>query len=171
MLDFEVIIRLSLYLTPMYMTNACAMLFGGKTRLDFNKTFFGKPLLGKGKTFEGTFSALSIGILTSYLIEVLFKEQTLLISNNYLLFGFLLAVGTLLGDIIASFFKRRIGLKPGEQLLFVDQLDFIAGGLTLTLWIYTPTIFDVSLMVIITLIAHKIANFIAYKIKIKKVPW
>jgi len=167
----ELIVKLCFYLAPLYITNASAMLFGGKKPLDFNKKFLGKDLLGKGKTFEGTFSALAIGILASYLIELLFKQQTMLITNNYLLFGSLLSIGALLGDIVASFFKRRINLKPGDQLLLVDQLDFVFGGILLTANIYMPSITEIIIIVIITLIAHKLTNFLAFKLKVKKVPW
>ena len=42
---------------------------------------------------------------------------------------FSLCFGALMGDIIESFFKRRIGKKRGEDWIPFDQLDFILGVL------------------------------------------
>ena len=41
--------------------------------------------------------------------------------------GFMIATGAVSGDIIKSFFKRRVGFKRGAAVPFVDQLDFILG--------------------------------------------
>src|SRR5665648_441958 len=45
--------------------------------------------------------------------------------------AFVLAVGTLFGDMAASFLKRRINIERGAQFPVVDQLDFVAGA-----WIF-----------------------------------
>jgi len=42
---------------------------------------------------------------------------------------FSICFGALMGDIIASFFKRRIGKDRGQDWIPVDQLDFILGVL------------------------------------------
>ena len=42
---------------------------------------------------------------------------------------FSLCFGALCGDIIESFFKRRIGKNRGENWIILDQLDFILGAL------------------------------------------
>jgi CDP-2,3-bis-(O-geranylgeranyl)-sn-glycerol synthase len=46
----------------------------------------------------------------------------------------------MLGDIVESFFKRRIGLSRGEKWLGFDQIDFIIGGLLLSLFVRVPEI-------------------------------
>ena len=52
---------------PLYMTNATAMLFGGKTPIDGNKTMKdGQPILGKGKTWKGTIMGTLIGLVSGY---------------------------------------------------------------------------------------------------------
>ena len=42
-------------------------------------------------------------------------------------------VGALSGDIVKSFFKRRLGFDRGAMLPIADQLDFVAGAWALTL--------------------------------------
>ena len=50
---------------------------------------------------------------------------------------FSLCFGALIGDIIESFFKRRIGKNRGEDWIIFDQLDFIIGALILCLLMST----------------------------------
>ena len=55
--------------------------------------------------------------------------------------------------------------------MLLDQLDFLVGGLAFTLYAYLPTLFELAVLVVLTLLVHKLANFLAYKIKMKRVPW
>ncbi len=47
---------------------------------------------------------------------------------NIILFGFLLSGGAVFGDLLFSFFKRRIRLVPGEKWLPFDQTDYVIGA-------------------------------------------
>jgi CDP-2,3-bis-(O-geranylgeranyl)-sn-glycerol synthase len=167
----EFLWRIILYLLPLYVTNASALVFGGGLPLDLNKTIGNKPILGKGKTFRGTIAALLAGFLTVILINALLGSKTALLTKHYLYFGFLLCVGAVLGDIVASFFKRRLGLKQGHSVPLLDQLDFVAGGILLTLHIVTPSVLELLVMVGLTVVVHRGSNIVAYKLKLKKVPW
>src|SRR3989338_7589059 len=125
-------IKLIVYLLPMYVTNASAVLFSGRTSLDFGAKFLdGKPLLGKGKTFRGTWFSLLAGFLTAGILFYVFPEFTGLLSSNYLMLSGLLCIGTHAGDLAASFLKRRLSLESGKEVLLLDQLDFLAGALIL----------------------------------------
>ena len=169
----ELIITLILILTPMYVANSTAMLFGGKTALDFGKTFFldGRPIFGPGKTFKGAIIGIILGIASALIIDTFLKSYTLLITPDYVILGVLLTFGSIVGDIIASFFKRRSNISPGTPVLFLDQLDFVIGALIFGSFIYVPTFFEVVIITVITLVSHKISNFVAFKTKLKKVPW
>lgn len=164
----EIFVSLIAYLVPIYIANASALLFGGGLPLDFNKKLFGKPILGRGKTFKGTFSGIFFGSLSVFIIAPFIPEGFI---TNYYVFGIMLVLGAITGDIVASFIKRRLGLKRGAQAPLLDQLDFVAGSFLFTLWIRTPTLEEVIIIVLITLTLHRIANYIAYKIKLKEVPW
>ncbi len=167
----QIILKLLLFLAPMYFANSSAMLLGGKTPIDLGKNFFdGKPIFGKGKTFRGLFFGIAMGTIASFILSLIFPIETTLFGN-YLFLGFLLSVGALIGDLIASFFKRRNKINQGEEILFLDQLDFVIGGMIFGSLIYTPEFYEIIFVGAITLIVHRASNFIAYKIKLKKVPW
>lgn len=167
----ELIIRSALYILPLYITNASELLFGGKTPLDFDKKLGGKPLLGKGKTIKGTTAGLVAGVFSVILIDWFFGEFTVLLHSNYVFFGVLLCLGAIIGDIVASFIKRRIGIRRGGRAPLLDQLDFIAGGLAFSSLMVIPRLWETVLIVFLTLVVHSSSNYIAFKLKMKNVPW
>jgi len=157
---------------PLYIANGCALLFGGKTPLDFGKNFFDKkPLFGKGKTFKGSISGIICGSLASAAIFFALPHVSEVFATGFLELGFLLSLGAVLGDIAASFIKRRMNFERGKHSPVLDQLDFILGGLVLGLFVYTPSIIEIGLLLILTPAFHLIGNFIAFKAKKKKVSW
>lgn len=168
----EFILKLVVLLLPMYVANSTAMLFGGKYPIDFNKRFFdGRAIFGPGKTFQGAIAGILLGTATSGVISVVFPQYAALLSPNYLFLGFLLSIGAIIGDLVASFFKRRSNIAPGTPVLFLDQLDFVVGGLVFGSIFFVPDFFELIIVCIVTLVSHKVSNFIAFKFKLKKVPW
>lgn len=163
--------KIALYLIPLYITNACAMIFGGGTPLDLGRNWRdGKPILGKGKTIKGTILGIACGCIAAALVSGAFREPNTFFGN-YLLLGFLLSTGAIAGDALASFYKRRNNLAQGQEALFLDQLDFIFGGMIAASPIYTPGFHEIAAICIATLLIHKATNFCAYHLKLKKVPW
>ncbi|MBI2598102.1 MAG: CDP-2,3-bis-(O-geranylgeranyl)-sn-glycerol synthase [Candidatus Diapherotrites archaeon] len=168
----ELLLKLIVLLAPMYVANSTAMLFGGKYRLDFGKKFFdGRPVFGPGKTFSGAFAGIILGSAATIIVYYFLTEHALSISQNYMFFGFLVSIGSIAGDTVASFFKRRSNISPGTPVLFLDQLDFVIGGLIFGSLIFVPTFYETIIIAVATLIIHKLSNFIAFKAKLKKVPW
>ncbi len=166
------LIRIILYIAPLYLANSSAMIFGGSLPIDLNKRFIdGKPIFGRGKTFRGAFVGILIGGITALIISLLFPFYTEKITSGYLLLGFLLASGAIIGDIAGSFFKRRNNIPQGTEVLFLDQLDFVFGSMILGSFVYVPSFYEVVIICVTTLIIHKLTNYIAFKIKLKKVPW
>ncbi len=165
-------VQILLALLPMYFANSSAMLFGGKTPLDLNaKAWDGKPWLGKGKTFKGTFFGIFFGTLGALLIANLVPQHATATSENYILFGFFVSAGAILGDICGSFLKRRLNTESGKPVFLLDQLDFLAGGIVLGSIFFFPRWEQIAVMVIITLLVHRFSNWIAFKAKLKEVPW
>jgi CDP-2,3-bis-(O-geranylgeranyl)-sn-glycerol synthase len=83
----------------------------------------------------------------------------------------------MLGDIGASFLKRRTGRERGAAFPGLDQLDFVVGALLLAAvadfgW-FTET-FTVPVIVAIlvaTPLLHVVTNAIAYWLGLKDEPW
>ena len=135
--------------------------------LDFNHVFIdGCPILGKGKTFEGLALGTLFGSTIAYLISGLTGQQFIFYA------GTLAAVGALLGDVVAAFIKRRIGLERGAPAPLLDQLDFYSGAIvatTLAGYLVEP-ITAVALGIVVPLL-HRATNYAAYRLGLKNVPW
>lgn len=166
---------------PAYIPNNCAALFGGGVPLDLGQTFQdGRRTLGDGKTFRGTLAGTACGLLAGLLLNLIAPTLGLPafgtgIEQVPVLLG--LSLGAMLGDIVAAFFKRRLGLRRGAPLFVIDQLDFVIGSWLLTLllaphWFwqnFTPLI--ILIVLIITPILHRLTNIIGYRIGAKREPW
>jgi CDP-2,3-bis-(O-geranylgeranyl)-sn-glycerol synthase len=166
---------------PAYLPNNFAVLFGGGTPIDFGQTFQdGRRTLGDGKTYRGTIAGTACGILVGLLLNLIAPSVGLPtfgvgLGQIPVLVG--LSFGAMLGDIVAAFFKRRLGLKRGAKLFIIDQLDFVIGSWVLTMilapqWFwqnFTPEIMITVL--IVTPILHRITNIIGYRIGAKREPW
>lgn len=165
-------IAIFLALLPMYFANSSAVVFGGKTPLDLNLNWWdGRRIFGKGKTFKGTLGGIFIGTSVAVILSNIAPGVTSAFVNNYVLFGFVVSIGALLGDLVESFFKRRFGMQSGEPLLLLDQLDFLIGGI-LAGWIwFAPSIPQIAVMLVLTLLLHRLFNWIAFKTQLKEVPW
>ena len=129
------------FMLPAYISNLSGLAFGGKTPVDLNKTFIdNKRIIGNGVTFKGLFFGTLFGTIVGGLIGMIGLNIPKLTGNliliNFpttltsgLIYGFLLALGALVGDAIGSFIKRRIGLESGDPAPLLDQLDFVFGAL------------------------------------------
>ncbi|HOO53358.1 MAG TPA: CDP-2,3-bis-(O-geranylgeranyl)-sn-glycerol synthase [Methanothrix sp.] len=169
---------------PAYLPNNFAVLFGGGRPLDFGITFpDGRRVLGDGKTFRGTIAGVLGGVGTGLVLDFVASSRPDLglpdFGSGYDLIPVLvgLSLGAMAGDVVASFFKRRMGMKRGASLFLVDQLDFVAGSWALTL-LLAPSWFSenftleiIFIVLIITPVLHRATNIIGYWIKAKKEPW
>ncbi len=182
-------------LIPAYVANAIPVLLGGGKPLDFGITLpDGKRFLGKNKTIRGFLAGVSAGTLIGefmYIFSVLGKNSGLggdlsvthlfrlfLSPVNYVLLGFLMGLGAMIGDSFGSFIKRRLGYKSGDEVAILDQITFVLFALLFSLPIllnpYSPiklTLRYVIYLLVITWVLHKTFNLLANKIGWKTVPW
>lgn len=163
---------------PAYAANGFAPLARGKRRIDFGKKFGGKEILGAGKTWEGLALALIIGTLFGGLEIYLYPQLNLMalesgfsLQNITPLSVFFVSLGAMLGDMIGSFFKRRIGMERGRSAPLLDQLDFLVGAFLFASFFVTISLTSVIIFVVITPFVHYTASFIGYKLGVKEVPW
>jgi len=165
----EFIVLLAIYLVPMYIANATPIILHGKKPVDFGKKINGKRILGDGKTILGALFGIIVGTIAGFILYYLLSPIFAL--PNPLLLALLLSAGAIIGDMAKSFFKRRLGFESGARLPVFDQIDFIIGGLIFSLVIRFPEIEVVIFLLVATVFIHTITNLIAYKLKLKKVPW
>ncbi len=174
----EIIVTAIWLMLPAYISNPMAVVFGGGTPVDFGKYWRdGRRILGDGKTFRGLIGGTACGIIIG-LIQMRIAPSLSL--NNFTLTAVItLSFGALLGDIVKSFFKRRLGYTRGAKLPLIDQLDFVAGAWVLT-YIFDPQWFSENFLtspwiiitvLILTPLFHRLTNIFGYYIKLKKEPW
>ncbi|MEM0365570.1 MAG: CDP-2,3-bis-(O-geranylgeranyl)-sn-glycerol synthase [Acidilobaceae archaeon] len=169
-LDYKVVdsvIEGLIVILPAMVANATPVLSKGKIPIDFNKKFIdGRRLLGDGKTWEGLIVGLTAGTITGLILALIMRESILIEI------GILASLGAMIGDIIASFIKRRLRLERGEPAPILDQLNFYIGAV-IVLYIagYRFTLAILLILAIISGLLHILANIVAYKLKLKKVPW
>src|SRR3989338_4416601 len=91
---FEQVVKTLLYVLPMYFANSSAMVWRGQTPIDLDvKWVDGKPIFGKGKTVRGTLGGMVTGTFVAFGLHALFPSYTALLTNEYLLLGFLVSAG------------------------------------------------------------------------------
>ncbi|CAN5151559.1 CDP-2,3-bis-(O-geranylgeranyl)-sn-glycerol synthase [soil metagenome] len=123
--------------------------------MDGGRTYKGKRLLGDNKTWRGFVTGTLAGLLwfavqmwwydhSSYVQAMSPLDYTTLTA---LLVGLAVSGGALIGDAVASFFKRQLEVAPGKSWFPWDQIDFIIGGMLLSLpfvqlplWVYVLTL-------------------------------
>jgi len=166
-MDITIFLEALKFIFPAYCANAIPVLTGGGPQLDFGKNFFdGKPVFGENKTFRGFFFGLAVGTVVGIVESFFFEKYSFF-------FGFILSLGALVGDLAGAFLKRRMGLKPGDLLPIIDQIDFIIGAIVFALFFYMPIISPelVIAVLIITPPLHVLTNYAAYKAGLKSNPW
>ncbi|MDD2757908.1 MAG: CDP-archaeol synthase [Patescibacteria group bacterium] len=165
-----------LLMLPAGMANMAPVLFQWlpflNTPVDFNKQWGGRPIFGANKTYRGFFVGIICSIFTVWVLS-LFSDRLAQISPvdfgaiNIFYLGALLGGGALAGDLLKSFFKRRLGIASGKSWVPLDQLDWIFGALIFAgFYINIGWIYWLTALVIFGLI-HPLVNLIGYWLKIK----
>jgi CDP-2,3-bis-(O-geranylgeranyl)-sn-glycerol synthase len=192
-MDYTIIVQAFWIVIPIYVANASAVIVGGGTPIDFGKTWNdGRRILGDGKTWRGLFAGTFLGMTAGFGLAVVASylstsEYNFLYLTNFegfpvmILILFSLCFGALLGDVIESFFKRRIGKGRGQDWIPFDQLDFIVGALLFSFlasellyvvhftsdqWFFVHiTLWHILILLVVTPFIHITANVLFRKIK------
>lgn len=166
---------------PAYVPNNAATLAGGGRPIDGGRTMGDRRLLGDGKTWRGTLVGTLAGTALSLLLTAVAAAASDVVGYPLPAFpvpaGFGLALGAMLGDIGASFLKRRSGRERGAAVPGLDQLDFVVGSLgcavlfapSWTLATFTPAVLVAVL--VLTPLLHVVTNVAAYLVGAKNEPW
>jgi CDP-2,3-bis-(O-geranylgeranyl)-sn-glycerol synthase len=166
---------------PAYVPNNAAVLGGGGRPIDGGRSWRGARLLGDGKTWRGTAVGIGAGIAVGLLLTAIRAPASDFLGLALPAFsvGALVALptGAMLGDIVASFLKRRTGRTRGNPFPVLDQLDFVVGALALAAvadpdWFGTVfTLSVIATVLVLTPALHVTTNGIAYWLGLKDEPW
>jgi CDP-2,3-bis-(O-geranylgeranyl)-sn-glycerol synthase len=168
------IIEILIILIPAYIANSSPVLFGGGTAMDMGKNFLdNERIFGEGKTIRGFFAGAFCGIFAGALVTI-FHQTTFFSDPKTQFLGFVvLAVGSISGDAVGSFIKRRLKFESGKQF-WLDTIFFIIFAMIVVSPIIKPEFYKIENIVFIvglTAVLHPLTNFIANKIGLKRVPW
>ncbi len=146
--------------------------------VDFNCTLYGEPLFGKHKTYRGFFFGILFAIFIMWIQQMLYQYsffQGISLMNysatNIWLVGFLIGFGVLFGDLVKSFFKRRLRIALGARWFPWDQVDGLIGGLVFLSLVYFPGWTAVAYLILLVIILHTVLNRLGYLLGLKKVWW
>ena len=144
--------------------------------VDFGIKWRGKEILGKNKTWRGLIVGAITGIVVAGVQAILFlntnffKMNTLVDygSVNFVLFGFLMGLGALSGDLIKSFIKRRLDKPSGKPWFPWDQLDWILGAIILSSIVYVPPVISAAVTAVLYVGVHLCSDRIVCRMGLKK---
>ncbi|HIH43151.1 TPA: CDP-archaeol synthase [Candidatus Woesearchaeota archaeon] len=133
-------------------------------------------IFGDHKTWRGLFFATVTGIGIAF-IQYLIQDYPFISTvklfpyNNWLLIGFLLGFGAIFGDLVKSFFKRRLHINDGKPLYFFDQLDYVAGSYLFLAFYYVVNLEIIAASIVLSFSLTVIINHLSYYLGIRKEKW
>jgi CDP-diglyceride synthetase len=94
------------------------------------------------------------------------------------LYGLLLGLGVVVGELPNSFLKRRIGIAPGTQrrtlggalLSFYDQADFVLAIWLLLLPIWVMSVGEAVIAFVVVTAVHLAINVVGYAVGARTAP-
>jgi CDP-2,3-bis-(O-geranylgeranyl)-sn-glycerol synthase len=149
--------------------------------VDAGKTLRGKRLFGANKTWRGLLAGIVVATAVLTLQQLLARQiswfahlsdpaQIDFIALPTLLVGPLFGIGALLGDMIESFFKRQLGIGPGQRWFPFDQIDYVIGAALAVLPFIQLSSGQYILLLAIWLVLHVVSVYIGWLLKIRDQP-
>ncbi len=127
--------------------------------LDGGVAWAGKPILGPSKTWRGLVGAL---IASSVIAPII---------GLPLYVGLLLAFFSMMGDLISSFIKRRLGLASSAMAFGLDQIPEALLPTVLISAFVDLLVLDVIIVVIVFVVLDVALSQLLYRLGIKEQPY
>jgi hypothetical protein len=149
---------------------------GLKAPLDGGRTFRGRRLLGNNKTWRGALLMTS-GVLLATLVLSLWPWWWHQLPSGIrdagpVLYGFLLGLGVVVGELPNSFLKRQLDIAPGSQrgswsgraITLLDQGDLVIGIWICLLPIHVLNVFEGVLAFVVISAIHFGVNLVGFAV-------
>lgn len=168
------LLDLLIFLIPIYFANSVPVVLGGGVPLDLGKTFGdSQRILGEGKTIRGFCAGVLAGTVAGGIAALYYTLPFFSSPKTQFFAGFILALGTMCGDAIGSFIKRRFKVGWGRPFV-LDSVLFIIVSLILIYPVANQILYEmpnIVFFILLTVIIHPLANWIANRGGLKNVPW
>lgn len=142
------------------------------TPIDFGLEAGGRPLFGRHKTIGGFLFGIIVALIIGYFQYILYPRLKDFCFIDYGRFwvdvSFLLGFGAMTGDLIKSFFKRRLNIKAGAPWVPFDEIDFVIGALVFVSPVYFLGWANIFLSLIIGIFGHALVNWLGFLLRIRK---
>jgi len=164
-----------LFVLPAYIANAVPVILGGGTPLDFKRKckLDGRRFFGDSKTLRGFIAGVSGGTVSAGILTFFYPLPFFPDGKTQFIAGFALALGTMVGDALGSFIKRRMKVEAGKPFL-LDNIFFLVIALIFAYPFTSSEVYQplpIAFLLILTFILHPLTNFLANRFGLKKVPW
>ena len=147
-----------------------------KVPLDLGRTFRGRRLLGNNKTWRGALLMCG-GVLLATLVLSLWawwwdQLPSGIRDAGPVLYGFLLGLGVVVGELPNSFLKRQLDIAPGSQrtswsgraITLLDQGDLVIGIWICLLPIHVLDLWEGLLAFVVVSAIHFGVNIVGYAV-------
>jgi len=177
----DMMFRSFIFFIPAYLGNMMPVILGRLPRykkimvpVDGGKMLAGERIFGDHKTWGGLLAGILGGFFAGLLLLLFlnWRIQGDVFGGEQIHFIFqatLLGLGAILGDMLKSFFKRRLKIAPGKPFVPFDQIDLVVGSWVLVSIFYPQPIIFLVCGLIITPLLHLGANIVAFQLKWKNV--
>jgi CDP-2,3-bis-(O-geranylgeranyl)-sn-glycerol synthase len=135
--------------------------------MDFGLSLGGIRIFGSHKTWAGFIIGIIVAMLAGFILSKLYWP----FGFSAITWSALISAGALMGDAVKSFFKRRVGVKPGSPWIPFDQIDYTVGALALGSFVFFPGWINAVLIVFISAFGHIATNHIGYWLGVRDVKW
>jgi CDP-2,3-bis-(O-geranylgeranyl)-sn-glycerol synthase len=168
------ILDLLIFLIPIYIANSSPVVLGGGAPLDLDNTLpDGERILGNGKTVRGFVAGTLAGTFAGGLVSLVYLLPFFPSPLIQFTAAFFLSFGTMTGDALGSFMKRRMHVGSGRPFV-LDTIMFLIVALVFVVPFASAALYqplNLLFFLILTLILHPLTNYLANKAGLKSVPW
>ncbi len=158
------------FFLPAYCANMAPVIFRRFPWLGFPVS---EKYFGSHKTWRGLVVAVLFGTAVFWIQRRLYTQGFVSwalvdYSGFSLWFGVCMSAGAILGDLVKSYYKRKVDIAPGKPWLGWDQLDFVIGGLIGVMFVYVPDVLVVVVLLVLSSGLHVLVNYLGYILKIQE---
>jgi hypothetical protein len=150
-----------------------------KVPIDLGRSFRGRRIFGDHKSWRGVLvmvAGSSLGMTLQRHWPARGLELFDYRSVNVELYGALMGLGFVLGELPNSFLKRRCGVAPGGQadglkywlFTLLDQVDSVVGGLLALGLVWPPPARVVAEALVLCSLVHIAFNFMFVQLGLKQ---
>jgi hypothetical protein len=130
------------------------------TPIDGNVRFVdGRPLLGASKTIRGVVVSLPVTALAAPLLGLEFA------------IGLRVAAAAMVGDLLSSFLKRRLGLAPSSRAIGLDQIPEALLPLLACASALSLTAIDIALGCAIFFLGEVLLSRLFFRLRLRDRPY